>query len=308
VILQHRKELAETVEVRFAYGFGFHYGQHIIMDYFDLVEKHSGGKAVVVYQKISGGSAINEAFVAGSVEFASMGVAPAITGVDKGIGTKIFASMGSKEHELWTWRPDVNSIADLKVGDIVSVVKLGSIEQMGMIKAFSDLGRDMSELEQINAFFSHPDSYQLMEQREITADFTAVPYTLQYAENPSYHKIADDTSIWGTPLPGSAFIGSVAFCGEHPEIASAVLYAWLEATNYIINNQQEAAEIIGAVYEYSPEEAWELWQQSEMTWNPTFGLSALEEIADVMYGLGQLSRSLTFEDMLFEQTCGLIGK
>lgn len=298
----------ETIEVRFAYGFGFHYGQHVIMDHFDLVEKYSGGRAVAIYQKISGGTTINEAIVAGSLDFASMGVAPAIKGVNQGIGTKIFASMGSKEHELWTWRDDIQSIADIKEGDIISVVKIGSIEHVGLTKAFADLGRSKDEVEAVCAFFSHPDSFQLMEQREIDADFTGVPYTVQYAKDPAYHKIADDTSIWGTPMPGSCFVAHVGFCEEHPEIASAVLYAWIDATNWIINNQEEAAQIIGEEYGYDPSEVWDMWQASLLTWNPTFGISALEDVADIMYDLDMLSRKLVLNELVFNQTLGLIGR
>ncbi len=303
-----------VTKVRFAYQFGFHYGQHIIMDHFNLLEKYSNGTAIGTFQKISGGTAINEAFVAGSLEFGSMGIAPAIKGVDQQIGTKILLSMGSKEHELWTWREDIQSISDIKPGDKVGVVKLGSIEQAGLIKAFGDLGRTKEEADAVSVFFSHPDAFQLMEEKQIDCAFTGVPYTIQYANDPKYHLVTCDTEIWGTPLPGSSLIGRVEFCEEHPELLSAVITAWFKATEYIINNPQEASKIIGLVYEYEPTEAWDLWLlknrlgQPCLMWNPTFGLSAVEDIAAIMYKLDLIQKELTFEDMLFAETKGLIGK
>ncbi len=313
-----------VTEVRFAYQFGFHYGQHIIIDHFNLLQKYSNGTAIGIFQKISGGTAINEAFVAGSLEFGSMGIAPAIKGVDQQIGTKILLSMGSKEHELWTWREDIQSIADIKRGDKVGVVKLGSIEQAGLIKAFGDLGRTKEEADAVSVFFTHPDAFQLMEEKQIDCAFTGVPYTIQYANavevNPEgetkskYHMVTCDTEIWGTPLPGSSLIGRVEFCEEHPELLSAVMTAWFKATEYIINNPQEASKIIGLVYEYEPDEAWDLWLlknrlgQPCLMWNPTFGLSAVEDIAAIMHKLDLIQKTLTFEDMLFAETKGLIGK
>jgi len=298
----------EKIKVRFAYQFGFHYGQQIIMDYFDLVEKYTNGTVIAEYSKISGGAQMNEAFIAGSLEFGSMGITPAIKGIDQGVGIKILLSMGSKEHELWTWRDDIRTIADIKFGDKVAVVAIGSIEHVSLIKAFIDLGRTKEDADAVACFFKHPDAYTLMEERKIDVDFTGVPYTLKYASNPErYHKIGCDSEIWGTPLPGSVLVGRVDFCEEHPDVVAAVIAAWFEATNWIINNPEEASRIIGAVYEYEPEEAWELWQDSQLVWNPTFGLTAVEDVANIMYDLGLLENQLTFEDLLFEETRGMVG-
>ena len=104
----------QTIKINLAYQIGFHYSPSVIMEYFDLVEKHSEGRIQAGYFKISGGTAINEAIVAGSIDFGQMSAPASIKGIDKGIDTKILASFGSKEHYLWTWRKDINSIADLK--------------------------------------------------------------------------------------------------------------------------------------------------------------------------------------------------
>jgi len=298
-------EEPETIKVGFAYQHGFHYGTHIIMDHFDLVEKYTGGSAVGVFYKISGGSSINEAIIAGSIQFGSMSAHAALKGIDAGIGTKIFTSMGAKVAELWTWREDIQSIEDFAEGDIINVVKIGASHYVSMIKAYADIGKSKEAAEAMFGFFSHTDGYQLMEQKEIDAHFAGPPYTSQYADL-GYHKIADEMSIWGTPLPGGVLIGSVEFCEENPDIAAAVMYAWVDATNWIINNPQEASEIIGEVYGY--DDAWGLWQEANLTWNPVYGLSAVENLAETMYSLELLSSQLITEDILFRQTQGMIGK
>ena len=291
-------------KLNFAYQVGFHYGANIILDYLDLIENKSHGRLQANFFKISGGSTINEAIVAGSIDFAQMGTAPAIVGVDQGIGTRILASIGSKEHELWTWRPDVQSIADFEEGDVVCVVKVNSIEHVGLIKAYKDLGRTKDNADAISGFFSHSDAFQMMEEGTVDADFTGVPYTLLYAEKTErYHKIANDTSIWGLPLAGGVLIGRASL---EAETIDMVLESFIEAIEWIENNPEEASRIIGEVYDYEENEAWELWQELGVTWGPAIGLDALETQAGVMYDLGTISQELTTEQLLFPQAIELI--
>lgn len=288
----------QYIKLNFAYQVGFHYGPSIIMDHFDLVEKNSQNRIQASFFKISGGSAINEAIVAGSIDFAQMGTPPAIKAVDQGIGTKILASFGSKEHEVWTWRNDIQSLSDLKEGDIIGVVSLYSIEHVGLIKAYVDMGRTIEEANVISAFFSHSDAYQLMEESDIDCAFTGVPYTILYAENPRYHKISCDTEIWGMPLAGGVFIGRASLDGW---IIDAVFKAWAESIVWIKNNPQQASEIIGEVFEYTKEEAWDLWQETGIEWDLSFGLNVVEAQAGMMYELGIISNNLKNKDLLFEQ-------
>jgi len=293
----------EEGRLNFAYQVGFHYGPSIIMDHFDLVEKHSDNRIKANYFKISGGSTINEAIVAGSIDFAQMGSPPAIKGVDQGIGTKILASFGSKEHEVWTWRSDINSLNDLKEGDIISVVKLYSIEHVGLIKVFMDMGRTKEEADAISGFFSHSDSYQLMAEGNIDAHFTGVPYTFLYSEDPKYHKISCDTDIWGMSLAGGVFIGRANLDKSTIE---AVLAAWKEAIEWIKTNPKQASEIVGEAYEYEKEEAWEIWQKSGIEWNVKFGLNVIETQANMMYQLGIVNKQLSNEELLFPETIEML--
>ena len=292
----------KPVTLNFAYQTGFHYGPSIIMDEFDLIEKNSYGRYKGSYFLITGGTVINEAIVAGSIDFAQMGTAPAITAVDKGMGTKILASFGAKEHELWTWREDIQSIADFKEGDIVSAVALNSIEHVGLIKAYADIGKTAEEATAISRFFSPADAYQMMEEGTIDAHFASVPYTLEYAKDPRYHMIATDSSIWGMSLAGGALMGKT----EDPEVADIVLQSFKEAIDWIEANPEEASRIIGKVFKYDEAKAWELWQASGITWGAEIGLGSIKTQADVMYDIGLLSRELTQEELLFPQAIQMI--
>lgn len=301
-------EKPELIKVRLAYQFGFHYGAFIIMDEFDLIEKYSNVSVEVTFDRISGGSTINEAILAGSIDFAAMGVAPAIIGTDKGVGTKILASMGSKEHEIYTWRDDIQSLADLTASDKINLVKVYSIEEVSMVKAFKDLGKSMEELEAMTVYFSHADAYQLMLQREIDAAYTGEPYNTMYREDTEFHKIGSDTEVWGSPIVGSAFIATERMYVDHPEVVSAVFTAWIEAVGWINTNQEAAARLIGVSYDYEAEEAWELWQKARMTWNPSFGLNGVKDFADLLYDLEMIEKKLSEDELMYPMTIGLAGQ
>jgi len=298
------KPQSTTRNLNFAYQVGFHYGPSIIMDEFDLIEKNSGGRLKGSYFKISGGSTINEAIVAGSIDFAQMGTAPAIKGVDQGLGTKILSSFGSKEHELWTWRDDIQTIADIRKDDVIAVVKINSIEHVGLIKAYIDMGKTKEDADAVSAFFSHSDAYIMMEEGTIDADFTGAPYTTLYANNPRYHKIADDSSIWGMSLAGGVILGKTSF---DDWVINIVLESFVEAVEWIEANPKEASKIIGESYDYTEDEAWELWQELPIVWGPTRGLDTIEAQASMMYELGLIEEELKKKDLLFAQTIDMMS-
>jgi len=303
----------EKVEIGFAHQNGFHYGQQIIMDHFDLVEKYSPRPVECTYILISGGSTINEAIITGDIQFASMGIAPAVIGIDQGVGTKIFASMGSKEHKMWTWRDDIQNISDIlsliEDGETlkINLLKENSIEEIGFAKALIDLNSSLDYIMDSVVYLSHPDAFSSMVLHEIDVDFTGEPYNSEYEKDDDFHQISSDGEIWGQALPGSAFIARTDFIDQYPDVAAAVWIAWCEATNWIINNQEEASNIIGAVLEYEPDEAWDLWQQSNLLWNPTYGLIAVEGYASTLYDFEFIEASPTLEELMFEHTRGAVG-
>lgn len=294
----------EKVPVRLAPQIGFHYGQHIVMDYFDLIEKYSPVPVDVTYTFISGGTAVTEAMVAGQIDFGSTGISPAVIAVDRRTGIKVLASMGSKEHMLWTWRSEIQSIEDIRPPCKVNVVKPKSIEEVGLIKAFKSIGRTEEDVAEVVVYLSHTDGLAAMELREIDCDFTGDPYNAMYDADPDYHRISGDSDIWG-PLPGSLLLGTERFYNEHPDITAAVFSAWCEATYWIANNPENASNLIGEVYGY--EDAWELWQKSTLTFNATYGLSIIKSFSDALYDLGLTSRRCTNEELMFPVTRGASG-
>ena len=65
-----------------------------------------------------------------------------------------------------------------------------------------------------------------------------------------YIYLADRVAVL-TGRAGRIKARRVDFCEEHPDIVAAVISAWFEATNWIMNNPREASRIIGSVNNYT---------------------------------------------------------
>jgi len=295
----------EKVEVRCSYQHGFYHGVQIIMDHFNLIEKHCERPIDVTYTQLSGGSATNEAILAGHIDFASMSLQPAVIGISAGVKTKVLASMGIAERELWTWRDDINSIEDLKPGMKVSVLKPDSNVEVSLIKAYLDIERTVSAAKGICVYLEYADSLTAMELKEIDATFVGAPYNAECADR-GYHKITDTSTIWGK-MPGSCYVATEKMYNEHPDIISAAFFAWCEACNWINENPKEASKIIGEAMLYNQDDAWELWQQSGLEFNPTYGLETSKEFSDTLYELGLIDNKLSEKQILFPVTRAMIG-
>jgi len=294
----------EIVEVRCSYQHGFYHGVQIIMDHFDMIEKYCARPVEVTYTQISGGSATNEAIVAGSIDLASMSLQPAIKGISAGVGTKILASMGIAERELWTWRDDIQNISDFQEGMKVSVLKPDSNVEVSFIKAFLDIGRTIEDAKAIGVYMGYADSLTAMELQEIDATFVGSPYNVE-CQKQGYYKITDTSAIWGK-MPGSTYVVTEKMYEDYPDIVAAAFTAWCEACDWINQNPQEASEIIGAVYGYDEDEAWELWQLSELQFNPAYGLGTAESFAHTLYEFDIVDNDLTEDQILHSLARSLI--
>lgn len=294
----------EKVHVRLAYQIGFHYSQGIVMEHFDLVEKYSPIPVDVTYTCISSGTAITEAIAAEQLDFGAMGVPPAVLAVCKGVGVKILAGMGSMERTLWTWREEIQTIEDIKPPYKVNITRPESSAGIGLTKAFMGMGRTVEDVEAVSVYLSHPDGLSAMELREIDCDFTVAPYSTLYASDPAYHKIAGEKEIWG-PIPGSVLLGTESFYEEYPDITAAVFSAWCEATTWLVNNPEDAADIIGDVYGF--ENAQDLWRESAPAFNSAYGLIGLKDFADTLYDLEIIPERHTNEELMFPPTLGIAG-
>ncbi len=120
--------LAETSALRVAQQFGIAYLPIIVVKEQNLFEKHArelGLNATKIdWIRLSGASAMNDALISGSLDFASAGIAPMIVTWDKtrgSIDVVGIASLGSMPNVLTTNNPNVKTLADFTANDKIAL-------------------------------------------------------------------------------------------------------------------------------------------------------------------------------------------
>ncbi len=192
-----RPAAAEVSELRFARQMGLGYLQLYVMEERKLVEKQAKtaglGEISVKYIALGQPTAINDALLSGSADFAAAGITPFITVWDKSRGeVKGLAALASQPAFLNTTNPAVHSIKDFTEKDriVVPSVKVAfqaTILQMAAEKAFGQYDK----LDTLTVGMSHPDATAalLSGKSEITAHFTSPPFQYQQLDDPRVHRV-----------------------------------------------------------------------------------------------------------------------
>ncbi|EWY39164.1 sulfonate ABC transporter substrate-binding protein [Skermanella stibiiresistens SB22] len=246
---------AEVSSVRFARQLGLGYLQLYVAQDLKLVEKHAKdaglGDLTATYTPLGSPSAVNDALLSGSAEFAAAGIPPFIILWDKtrsNVDVRALGTLNSQPAYLNTNRPDVKSLADFTEKDRIAVptVKLSYqaiILQMAAEKQFGE--GQYAKLDTRTVSLSHPEATisLLSGKTEVTASFTSPPFQYQQLESDKIHRVISSYDVLGGPGSFSALWTTGRFVKDNPKTAKAVLDAMDEAGAFIKENPAKAAEI-----------------------------------------------------------------
>ncbi|TXF10050.1 ABC transporter substrate-binding protein [Pelomicrobium methylotrophicum] len=158
--------LAEVSEVRIAQQFGVNYLPLTVMKKNNLIEKHAElaglGKIRVRWLQFGGGGAMNDALLAGNLDFASGGVGPLLRMWDKtkgNLGVRGVAALGSMPLYLNTINPSVHSVKDFSDKDKIALPAVrvsiqAVVLQMAAAQAFGEDKYD--SLDKLTVSMKHP--------------------------------------------------------------------------------------------------------------------------------------------------------
>lgn len=246
--------LAEVSEVKLARQFGLAHLPLMIMEDRKLIEAAAARAGLpnfkAVFHQLASTGGINEALLAGQLDFAPNG-APSLLAIwDKTRGTsnevRGLVAVNEFSFFLNVNRPGIKSIRDFTDSDriVVSAVKVSVPAIMLQIAAQKEWGKDQwARLDRLTVSMSHPDGMAaLLSRREITAHFTSPPFMHQELERPGITKLLTSEDIMGGPTVGTILFGTSKFTENNPKVTQAVFDAAVEAVNYINNNKRAAAE------------------------------------------------------------------
>jgi NitT/TauT family transport system substrate-binding protein len=219
-----------------------------------LIEKHGKKHGVdidVDWVKLSGGGAVNDALLSGSIDIAGAGVGPLLTIWDRTDGkqnVRAVASLGNFPYYLVSTNPKVKTIADLTEADrialpAVTVSVQARILQMAAAKQWG-IG-EFKRLDRLTQAIPHPDAAAavIAGQTEINAHFATPPFQDQeLAGNPKAHIVLNSYEVQGGPSSSTVLYATEKYLKENPKTYRALVDALAEAAALITSNPEAAAD------------------------------------------------------------------
>jgi NitT/TauT family transport system substrate-binding protein len=305
-------------EIRIAEQFGIVYlllnvvrDQHLIEKY----GKQEGIDIKVDWMQLSGGSAVNDALLSGSIDIAGAGVGPLLTIWDRTHGrqnVKAVASLGNFPYYLLSNNPNVKTIADFTEKDRIAVPAVGvSVQsrflQYAAAKQWGD--KSFDRLDKFTIALPHPDASAALIAggTELSGHFSSPPFQDQELANPNVHVVLNTNDLLGPNSPTVLF-ATEKFRDKNPKTYKAFMEALAEAADFAQKDKGAAADTYIRVTGAKIDRAALL----KIIDNPQFEFSITPKgtypLAEFMYRIGAIkNKPESWKDYFFQDDKPLQG-
>jgi NitT/TauT family transport system substrate-binding protein len=253
-VLNATPALTEATQLRAAKQYGLGYVQLMIMEDMKLVEK--GAKAAglgdieVTWNTFRSSDVMNDALLSGNVDFVSLGIAGMMTIWDRTKGSvdvRGATGFNSMPIALNVRNPDFKSLKDFGDKDRIAMPAVGVSNQAILLRmgAEKEFGQGQhNKLDHLTITMSHPDATiaMLTAQKDVTANFSSVPFQYRQQKEPGIRQLMTSTDIVGAPIPFNILAATTKFRTENPKLYGAFLAALKEATEMVNKDRKWAAE------------------------------------------------------------------
>lgn len=220
-----------------------------------LIEKQAraaGHEVKVEYVKLSGGAAVNEALLSGSIDIGGAGVGPLLTLWDRTRGrhnVRGVASLGNFPYYLVSTNPKVKTLADFTDQDRIALPATGvSVQSRVLQLASARLWGDAqyNRLDRLQVALPHPEATAAIIKggTEITAHFGNPPFQEQgLAGNKAAHIVLRSYDVLGGPSSATVLYATEKFRRDNPRTYKAFVDGLAEAARLVKANPELAADI-----------------------------------------------------------------
>lgn len=239
-------------EIRIAEQFGIVYLLLNVVRDQHLIEKHGKAQGIdikVDWTQLSGGAAVNDALLSGSIDIAGAGVGPLLTIWDRTHGrqnVKAVASLGNFPYYLLSNNPGVKTIADFTEKDRIAVPAVGvSVQsrflQYAAAKQWGD--KEYARLDKFTLALPHPDASAALIAggTELSGHFSNPPFQDQELANPNVHVVLNTYDLLGPNSPTVLF-ATEKFRDKNPKTYKAFVDALAEAADFAQHDKGAAAD------------------------------------------------------------------
>ncbi|TWR85363.1 ABC transporter substrate-binding protein [Pseudomonas saxonica] len=305
-------------EIRIAEQFGIVYLLLNVVRDQQLIEKHGKEEGIdikVDWTQLSGGAAINDALLSGSIDIAGAGVGPLLTIWDRTHGRqniKAVASLGNFPYYLVSNNPQVKTIADITDKDRIAVPAVGvSVQsrflQYAAAKQWGD--KDFNRLDKYTLALPHPDATAALIAggTELSGHFSNPPFQDQALKNPNVHVVLDSYDLLGPNSPTVLF-ATEKFRNDNPKTYKAFTQALAEAAEFAQNDKGAAADTYIRVTKANIDRAELLKIIDNSQYEFTVTPKNTYPLAEFMYRIGAIkNKPESWKDYFFQDAKPLQG-
>ncbi|KPB14157.1 ABC transporter substrate-binding protein [Pseudomonas amygdali] len=305
-------------EIRIAEQFGIVYLLLNVVRDQQLIEKHGkqdGLEIKVDWTQLSGGSAVNDALLSGSIDVAGAGVGPLLTIWDRTKdrqNVKAVASLGNFPYYLVSNNPNVKTIADFTEKDRIAVPAVSvSVQsrylQFAAAKLWGD--KEYARLDKYTLSLPHPDAAAslIAGGTELTGHFSNPPYQDQELKNPNVHVVLNTYDLLGPNSPTVLF-ATEKFRNENPKTYKAFIEALAEAEAFVSKDIGAAADIYLRVTKAKIDRAELLKIIDQPEFQFTITPKNTYPLAEFLYRVGAIkNKPASWKDYFFQDATPLQG-
>ncbi|MBP2302390.1 ABC transporter substrate-binding protein [Azospirillum picis] len=305
--------------IRIAEQYGLGYLPLHVLRQNQLIEKHGkalGVDVTVEWVQLSGGAAMNDALLSGSIDLGSAGVGPLLTIWDRTKGNadvKAIASLNDMPLFLTTSNPKVTTLKDFTDADKIALPapKVGVQARVLQMAAEKELGAGRFDaLDKLTVALPHPDATAalLSGSGGITAHLSGPPFQYQQLDDPKIHRVFSSYDVLGGPHSFNLIWSKQSFRDGNPKTYRAFLDALKEAMDYINSNHEGAADAYLAQNKGSLDRAYVLRLLQDPDIRFTVTPNRTEAFADFMYKVGAIrNKPASWKDYFFDDLHGETG-
>ncbi len=284
----------KTLTIAYQGGIGF--APVHVMETQKLIEKNYGDGVSVKYVKLDSGAAINEGIIGGTIDIGCMGLAPAISGVSKGIPYKAIANLCSQPYGMMSNDPAIKTLADIKPTDKIALVAPGAFPHIILGMAAEKTLGDAHVLDNNIQRMSHAEGMAALESGTVKIHLTTSPFIYKERANSRYVELPEIRATWPR---GNTFVVAMASeaLAKDEKIAAAVRKSFAEATEFI-NKKPEETVKIEAKY-LGLDEATVSGYLKEPDCQFFSEVRGMKTMADFMLRAGFIEKAVSFEEFSY---------
>ncbi|MEA1908462.1 MAG: ABC transporter substrate-binding protein [Euryarchaeota archaeon] len=256
------------------------------------------GIAEVTEYSFPSGPPEMQSMMAGHLDIAYVGVAPPITAIAQGLEAKIVAGVQVQGSDL-VLRPKIadnyTSPADLR-GLKIATFPPGSIQDGVLKKFLMDNNVSIDDVEIVP--MGPGDAMTAISANAVDGVFLPHPGPAVIELDGNGMTVASSGEMWQDHAC-CCLIVSDELIENHPDMVKEIIRIHIKATDYLIENPNESAEIFAEKTGFDADKVLYSFERWDGRWisDPRIELNCTIEFAEVDYELGYIDRLLTADDI-----------